>query len=668
MDWDRVEGEFMGNTEDGGAFNRYVNKLRAERGYSMKQVCEGLCTSQEGFFLERKMRTPGKLLQNAIMERLGVEAEDYEHFLNYEEYERWKARQDILHGITFGDMNGVCRLLEEYHAGYVRQGNGTRGVRKGNAVEQKLEMQFYLGMLAQVRRHHGASREELWGIFEKAVHLTVPALEQKSLKELVLSIKELNLILEAEQYREEGGRAGRYREVREYIEEAGLDGRGMAKIYPKAVLFWCRNLMAADGGKGMGTLELAGLLRACNRAVEILRDNSRMYYLWEILGIRERILTWMRERIDCQGTPGKADGLEGIIRENTAWKSCLQQVYGEYGVPKETFEYCYLYVLKGVSCINDCISIRRRMLGMRPGELCDGICDRKTLRRLERRQTVPQGAVVEMLFERLGLPRELTRTELVTDSPEARRLMEKMRWHENARQWEKAEQLLNRIMGQVSLDIRSNRQVLLGKQMLFRWNKGEIGREEYCARMQEILEQTIPMKAFYEKGEKYFTYMEQICLQNMLQGMDRDREEFEVYLERLEDMYFPFLEDELQDAPVGLFEMIMNFVASERGNRGEYDLSDRYSDTILSGCLRFRRLGALHDCLYNRWWNHAERKRRGISLDRNSDDEDELNKCIILSHLNKQENNELLYKAKLERIRKEKHVLSMVHARDMRTK
>lgn len=66
------------------------------------------------------------------------------------------------------------------------------------------------------------------------------------------------------------------------------------------------------------------------------------------------------------------------------------------------------------------------MLGITPGELYDGICSVKTLRRLERRETTPQRAIVEPLFARLGLSGELTQTELVTDDPEAKRLMEKM--------------------------------------------------------------------------------------------------------------------------------------------------------------------------------------------------------------------------------------------------
>lgn len=42
-----------------------------------------------------------------------------------------------------------------------------------------------------------------------------------------------------------------------------------------------------------------------------------------------------------------------------------------------------------------------------------------------------------------------------------------------------------------------------------------------------------------------------------------------------------------------MLEFIIGCVESELGDRGEYDLSDQYSEIIIQGCLRFRRLGAL---------------------------------------------------------------------------
>lgn len=257
------------------------------------------------------------------------------------------------------------------------------------------------------------------------------------------------------------------------------------------------------------------LLRYCNCAVDVLRSNYRMYFLWELLDMRVQLLEQLAEWFKSSGEPEKADSLGVFYQENIEWKEMLEQIYGEYQVPKETFEYCYLYVMKGVYCINDVIRIRRLMLGMKLGELCDGICDRKTLRRLERRETMPQKAIVERLFERLGLSGELTRTELITDDPDARRLMEQMRGLENDRQWEAAEDLLKQIKTRVSMDIRSNRQALMRGDIILHWKKGEFGNDEFCRQMRGVLELTIPFRAFLMGGEKYLTHEEQYCAQNL---------------------------------------------------------------------------------------------------------------------------------------------------------
>lgn len=631
----------MRDKEECRQFNMYVTRMRRKYGTSMRQVCEGLCTFQEISLLESGKRLPNKLLQDAIVERLGVGADDYEHFLGFMEYRRWEARQRILHRITSEEIGRAERLLEEY---YARYGIGN------TAIEERLERQFYLSMSAQIRRYGGASREELWALFDEAVRLTVPALEHKPLSHLTLSIKELNLILEAEHYRKDGARLLRYREILMYIEEAGLDGRGMAKIYPKAVFFFCRERLAAAGKEPPPFSEMAELLRLCNCAVDILRDNYRMYFLWELLDMRGRLLEQMAGSYSQQGEQEEANALYAIHRENAEWKAVLEQIYAEFQVPKETFEYCYLYVMQGVSCINDVIRIRRQMLGITPGELCDGICDVKTLRRLERRETIPQRAIVERLFARLGLSGEFTRTELITDDPEPKRLMEKIRRRINDQQWVEAEDLLKQIKAQVSMDIPSNKQALLRREVLLHWKKGELENDEYCRLMREILELTLPFEAFLKEGVQYLAYTEQTCIQSMLQGMDKHGEELRICIKHFEDMYRSVIDNELHEAYVGIYELIMNFVASELGNNGEYDRSDQYSDIITSGCLRFRRLGALTESLYNRCWNHAERKRRNIPSDKPLDEKKELHNCILLSRLNKHKNDEIFFERELEQI------------------
>ena len=118
--------------------------------------------------------------------------------------------------------------------------------------------------------------------------MTIPELHRKPLEQLVLSAGELNLVLEAEAYRGEGERTELYRQVVGYIEKKQMDGIARAKIYPKEVYYFCLSLLAEKGGEATER-DMEELLQYCGRAVELLRDNARMYYLWELLELEGRI-------------------------------------------------------------------------------------------------------------------------------------------------------------------------------------------------------------------------------------------------------------------------------------------------------------------------------------------------------------------------------------------
>lgn len=265
------------------------------------------------------------------------------------------------HAITFEQTQRAEELLEEYARVYCSGQVSTTGMR---GMAERPERQFYLGMKAQVRRCQGSSKE-LGELFQEAVELTVPESEQKSLDELVLSIRELNLMLEAEYGRGEGERPERCLEALDYLEKRHFDRVGRGKVYPKAVYFLCRCILdrkASSDGLFQEEWDEARLLKYCDKALDILRDIRRMYYFWEILVIREKLL---EEKAGvCETEDPAREALLSRCRENRECRHILEEIYEESGVPRETFEFCYLYVVREAYCINDLVALRRRMLGI----------------------------------------------------------------------------------------------------------------------------------------------------------------------------------------------------------------------------------------------------------------------------------------------------------------
>lgn len=113
-----------------GEFNSLVRELRIKKGFTMRQLCSGLCSVATLEAMTSGKWEPDKRLQDSILERLGVAEEGCIHVLDYDEYACWEAAHHILHSITFGEIERTERLLEEYRKRYCR--------------DNKLEEQFCL--------------------------------------------------------------------------------------------------------------------------------------------------------------------------------------------------------------------------------------------------------------------------------------------------------------------------------------------------------------------------------------------------------------------------------------------------------------------------------------------------------------------------------------------
>lgn len=599
--------------EEGQLFFAYLNQKRSEYGVSMRKLCEGLCTSRIISYMEQGERYPELMLRDRLSARLGIDPDDYSQLLDCQEYDQWLARQTAVHQLFRDNMPEAAEALRKYEAGCNR--------------EDPLERQFCLGMKFQIRRREHAPEKELAELCRQAAEQTMKNVTMQNLYRKALSVQEINLLMEKEWYRAEGRRSRFFLAVIDYLETHRLDEANRAKIYPKAVLYWCRSRMEEE----LREPEQLQLLKSCNRAIELLRNRGRLYYFWELLELREKLFA--RLAVDHPK-------MESAEQENRLWKETLEELYTEYGVEKQTFHEGFLYVSKQTECVNDVIRIRRKMLGMSQQKLCEGLCDVKTLRRLEHRQTTPQRAIVIQLLMRLGLPGELRYTYVLTEKPELTELLRKMQDANLVFRAQAAADWWDKLRQEIPLIQRQNRQKLLGEETLMAWKRGELQREEYCRRLREAIELTLPMAAFLQPGEKYLTTGEQDNIRNWMRGLEPDKEEFRICMRRFEEMYRPYMYSEEIETMFGAFEFIMSYIGSELGNRGEFDAADEYSWFIGGESLRERRFRFLSEALYDRWWNDTERRKRGISIKTKLDDERELFKCIVLSQIEKNVHDE----------------------------
>lgn len=595
-------------------FGIFIAKLRKEKGISLEQLSDGLCTPGMLSRFERGEREPEKLMQNRFLTRLGTVPENYENFLGYKEYCRWEKRQGILHHILEENIEQANVLLEEYRQTY--------------KMNYSLEKQFYLAMLAQIRRYEGASGEELASLFEEALQLTVPKINSHSFLKRVLSLEEINLLLEYRFYCCQGVTLQFYETLLEYIEKMERTTLALAKIYPKTVFYYYTKWKQEENPEHASAEHMVQL---CDKAIEILRNANRMFYLWELFCMREELV---------QKLPGTISGSEEFIQRQKDclnWKDTLEELYSEYGISIAMYEFCYLYVESENYCIGDVIRIRRKMLGLSQEKLCKGICDSRTVSRLERNLRKPQKEIVQQLFERLNLSTELCRTELVTDSQEAIEMYDLLKVLIDNHDFQKAEQVIQVIKGKVDLNISSNYQALKRNELLIKISSQVISKEECIKTMKEILQCTIPYEAAIANGDKYLTNEEIACLENMTLGLDWTCKEMQDCISTLE---------EICNLPkylcnyVRVYEFIMAAVSSHLGNNEMYGHSNEIQKKIIRLSLQNRRIKALHYSLYEMIWNEEQEGNRSSFFV-------ELNKCVWISILCKDEFRKEAYQRKL---------------------
>lgn len=521
--------------EEGKLFFAYLNQKRSEYRVSMGKLCDGLCTPRIISYMEKGERYPELMLRDRLSARLGIDPDDYSQLLDCQEYDRWLARQAVVHQLFRDNMQEAAKVLRKYETGCDQ--------------DDPLERQFCLDMQFQIRRREHADREELAELCTQAAEQTLKGVTMHNLYKKAVSAQEINLLMEKEWYRAEGRRSRFFLAVMDYLENHHIDETNRVKIYPKAVLYWCRSRMETK----LEDSERLQLLESCTQAIELLRNRGRLYYFWELLELRERLLECLIARYP---------EMESMEQENRQWKETLEELYTDYGVEKKTFHEGFLYVSKHAECVNDVIRIRRKMLGLSQQQLCEGLCDVKTLRRLEHRQTTPQRAIVTQLLMRLGLPGELRYTDVLTDKPKMTQQLRKMRDAALVFQTQTATEWWKKLWQELPLVQRLNRQKLLGEEIMLAWKRGELQREEYCRRLQETIELTLPMTAFLQPGEKYLTKGEQEYIRNRMRGLDPDGEEFRICMQRFEEMYRPYMLNERIETMIGVFEFIMSYIGS----------------------------------------------------------------------------------------------------------
>lgn len=624
-------------SEKNKRFGQWLNHCRTEQNVTLEMLGSGICSPGMINFLERGLKNSGKQLRGRLLGRLGISDDEYETYLGLDEYDEWSLQQTICRRLLEGEVQEAAEDIEKY-----KMYCGMEEMPEADKDLYRLSKQFYLEMKGILYRLQGAEPGLLADIYREAVMLTIPEVTEKAMENVVLSIRELNLILEASYWSRISGRHEAVTDganlVLQYLASHIIEDKLRAKIFPKVVYYYCREIVSDKWKECMDEEQqcdrYAHALFLCNEAIELLRKTERTYYLWELLQVGEQLGKCPEgeaasEVWSCNHLEEVHQKVFGQIALFRKWKQTVEQWYEELEIPKEQTSEIYLYVEQNVFCINDVIRKRRKMLGMSRQELCDNICSLDTLRRLENQQKTTQVGIVRDLCKRLHLPEEYERTELVTADLEAHSLEKAICKELNNYNFEESLKLMEKLERRLDMSEPINLQWMEAQKSIALHYLGRIGDEEYQAKLLEALGYTVSPSVIssVQSTEYYLTNFEMCCIYHI--SLMKKTSDSEEAFRRAKPIYMlnkRYEEENTARNHIGPYELCMNHVGRLLYDIQRYDEMKEVNTRTARTCLSIGRAFCAESIMYNLLcWKTETACNEGCS-------NDEWEKGLILCH------------------------------------
>ncbi len=591
--------------ESDPAFASFLQMVRKERNIYLEQLAEGLMSASQLARIEKGQRPVHKNMRDRLLGRLGIASDLYENLLDIDDYRTWECQRNIMLAVEQQETIKAQQFIAEY---------GRQKLSK-----DKLKQQFCLVMKAEVLKQQKADLLEIGACYEQAVKLTVPDIEQLNLGKILLSIQEVNMILEYEFYHKDENFCQKCVALMTYVSDSVYDELSKVKIYPKIVYYYLREVFSGSVLSSPEWVEES--LQVCNCAIEMLRNTGRAFYLIELLEAKCKLF----EIIETNQ--------EEYI-ENTELIELFRKLYCEYDVPVYMQDCVYLYRQRWVFYIGDVLRIRRKMYGLTQEELCKGICVPKTLRRTERMKRNMQQNMLGAVMRRLGLSKEYQRVRLVTNDEDVVRLYEELNICRNNFDVKKARYLFNQIEEKISLNIPENKQYFIDIEASLDWMEGKINKEEFALREEKALQCTLNIDDLPDINEIFLTEMEMSCIRKRMRGLEKtEKGEYIKLLLRFFEQYER--KKELSDC-ISMYEFVMVSMANELGNMDKHQSAINIDKKIIKESLKCKRLWAVSNSLYDILWNESEQAiNEGDKISKDKMTEG-LRQCIAFSHFCRQ--------------------------------
>lgn len=391
-----------------GYFHRIIKSLREYHGISQADLCAGLYTNSMMNRIERGERIPTKMNRDIIIERLGISCERFEEYLPLDEYRQIQMKNQIRTHVRGNDLHSAYSLLCQ--------------MERQTDAKQKATKQFCLTIRADIETLMGGkSQEDIIQLRKSAVACTMRQyLMEDAWKQerMVLSVKEINVLIEylhameSDKLTDWQALKHKYLYLIEKIGQSIFDEIAKAKIMPKAIFYFLHFV----GGKPSVDITTRDFISYSETAINLLVQQEKSYYLADLLDI---LVERLKREVDKDDlSPRDLKWYKTIIHEREMQRNTIKNIYERCGLSPYVRDNGYFYSDTCAVFAGDAIKSRREMLGISREELCFGICDTKSLRRLEAGTSSTNISVIQELLERLGISSDYCRLEFISERKE----------------------------------------------------------------------------------------------------------------------------------------------------------------------------------------------------------------------------------------------------------
>lgn len=616
---------------DKACCNKIVGNLikdeRQKQKITLAELSAGIMTDGNLCRIENGKRECDEATIKRLTDRLGMVYEEQGKYVFYDDYEEWQRRWQIIYAIESNNIGGARGFIDEYEQLYC-----SSVVRMQFAKLMKIQCRIEEN--ETVDRTEALTDKAICLLYKEALELTVPVQAEISLKNLYLSIDELNIVLEYRFYNSEKN-IGLLEEILGYLDISRFSLAAKAMLYPKAVVYMYR-LMVKNGidseimdgaNKEIGNK----IYKYCEKALSMLQEKAVRYYYTEILEIRKTLLV-----------AGYGDGdRENMLIHTDEWLAAIRSLCNKQGLWEYTTNSCYFYKENSVYNIGTVVNIRRKMLRMTMKELYEGVCSEKTLRNLEHNRAGTHRDIAEELLGRLGLPASYHRMGIITDKRETIELY--TQWKRLSREFKFAEcrEIMNELEKQLSSNIVNRQFVEWGKNIVA-YELKELDYITYIEKMSDCLGITIRIEDILSSENIYLSYIEKEILYQISAKYKYNGDESSAF-KYIEPIYRNLKECTDIDIQENIkdYEFYMTFAASILGSLGKYEESNIISNKIIRAQLQYGRIAGINCNLSSMAWNQNK-------VDENKKVYNEqLYQCILWSQMSNDRYFENRYRARM---------------------